>query len=226
MFSLDIVDSDAFLDMPSSTQALYFHLSMRADDDGFVGNPKKIMKICGSQDDDYKLLIAKRFIIVFEKGICVIKHWKIHNYLRKDTYKETRYLEEKKSLEIKDNKAYTEVRGRVVDGSSTQLREGKVSEDKVSIEREETPAQKMERFIIAVEEENDDWEEIVSRLPAGADVELRKFYSYWTEKNSTGKKQRWQMEKTFEVNRRLATWFSRAGTFKGQDKPKGKKIII
>jgi len=98
MFSMHIVDSDAFLDMPLSSQVLYFHLAMRADDDGFVSNPKKIMRMIGSQDDDYKVLITKRFIIPFENGICVIKHWKIHNYIRKDTYNETQYLEERSRL--------------------------------------------------------------------------------------------------------------------------------
>lgn len=134
MFSMQIVDSDAFLDMPLSSQVLYFHLAMRADDDGFVSNPKKIMRMIGSQDDDYKVLIAKRFIIPFEAGICVIKHWKIHNYIRKDTYNETRYLEEKQTLIEKDNGSYTE-RGRVVDESSPQVRLGKVRLGKVSIEK-------------------------------------------------------------------------------------------
>jgi hypothetical protein len=126
MFSMDIVDSDAFLDMSISAQCLYFHLSMRADDDGFVSNPKKIMRMCGGNDDDYKMLLAKRFLIMFESGVCVIKHWKIHNYIRKDTYNQTRYIEEKSRLFIKDNGAYTD-RHRPVDGSSTQVRLGKVS---------------------------------------------------------------------------------------------------
>ena len=82
MFSKTIIDSDAFLDMPLSTQSLYFHLSMRADDDGFINNPKKIQRMIGCADDDLKLLIAKNFIIPFESGIVVIKHWKIHNYIR------------------------------------------------------------------------------------------------------------------------------------------------
>ena len=84
MFSKLIIDSDMFLDMPLSTQALYFHLSMRADDDGFVNNPKKIQRMIGCNDDDLKVLITKKFIIPFESGICVIKHWKIHNYIRND----------------------------------------------------------------------------------------------------------------------------------------------
>jgi hypothetical protein len=107
MFAKTIIDSDAFLDMPLSTQALYFHLSMRADDDGFINNPKKIQRMIGCCDDDLKLLLAKNFIFAFESGVVVIKHWKIHNYIQKDRYKATVYQEEKAMLEEKDNKAYT-----------------------------------------------------------------------------------------------------------------------
>ena len=108
MFAKTIVDSDAFLDMPLSAQALYFHLSMRADDDGFVNNPKKIQRMIGASDDDCKLLIIKRFILTFESGVVVIKHWRIHNYIQKDRYKETLYQEEKAQLELTDKNAYTE----------------------------------------------------------------------------------------------------------------------
>ena len=108
MFAKTIIDSDAFLDMPLSAQALYFHLSMRADDDGFINNPKKIQRMVGASDDDCKLLIMKRFIITFDSGVIVIKHWKIHNYIRNDRYKPTIYEEEKAMLTEKENKAYTE----------------------------------------------------------------------------------------------------------------------
>ena len=107
MFAKTIIDSDAFLDMPLTTQSLYFHLSMRADDDGFINNPKKIQKMIGASDDDLKLLIAKSFLIPFESGIVVIKHWKIHNYIQSDRYKATVYTEEKERLKIKENKAYS-----------------------------------------------------------------------------------------------------------------------
>ncbi len=107
MFAKTIIDSDAFLDMPLSTQSLYFHLSMRADDDGFINNPRKIQRMIGGSDDDLKLLIAKNFIIPFESGIVVIKHWKIHNYIRGDRKKETVYHEEMALLDSKDNGAYT-----------------------------------------------------------------------------------------------------------------------
>ena len=107
MFTKKITESDAFLDMPSSTQMLYFHFSMNADDDGFVNNPKKIQKMCGASDDDFKLLIVKSFIILFDSGIIVIKHWKMHNYIQADRYRPTDYVEEKSMLGIKSNKAYT-----------------------------------------------------------------------------------------------------------------------
>lgn len=108
MFSKQIIDSDAFLDMPLSTQALYFHLSMRADDDGFVDNPKKIQRVIGASADDLKLLMAKRYILAFESGVIVIKHWRMHNTLRQDRYKPTVYQEEMSTLVVKGNKSYTE----------------------------------------------------------------------------------------------------------------------
>ena len=107
MFAKTIIDSDAFLEMPLSAQALYFHLGMRADDDGFVNSPKRIMRLVSCSEDDMKLLIAKNFLIPFESGVVVIKHWKIHNYIRSDRYKSTTYTEEKNLLETKENNAYT-----------------------------------------------------------------------------------------------------------------------
>ena len=107
MFRLDVLETDAFMDMPLTTQALYFHLSLRADDDGFVGNPKRITKNIGAGEDDLKLLIAKRFVLVFDDGVIVIKHWRLHNSLSGNRYHETKYLEDKALLTIKDNGAYT-----------------------------------------------------------------------------------------------------------------------
>ncbi len=108
MFSLKVVDTDAFLDMPQSSQLLYFHLAMRGDDDGFVANHKKIMRMLNINEDDYKILVLKRFIIPFESGVCVIKHWRIHNYLQNDRYVVTQYIREKNLLVIdKNTKKYT-----------------------------------------------------------------------------------------------------------------------
>lgn len=115
MFTMKIVDTDAFLDMPLSTQCLYFHLNMRADDDGFIGNPKRIEKIIGANDDDLKLLIAKRFVILFDDGVIVIKHWRMHNTLSRDRYIETSYTDEKKKLLLKDNGSYSLTNGNSID---------------------------------------------------------------------------------------------------------------
>lgn len=140
MFAKTIIDSDSFLDMPLSTQCLYFHLGMRADDDGFINNPKKIQRMTGCGDDDLKLLIAKQFIMPFESGVVVIRHWKVHNYIRSDRYKETMYQEEKAMLETAKNKEY--VLGipsgipndnQVVYQMDTQVRLGKVRLGKDSI---------------------------------------------------------------------------------------------
>lgn len=106
MFAKTIIDSDAFLDMPQSTQLLYFHLSMRADDDGFINKPKAIMSFTGCKDDDLRILTAKKFIIPFPTGIIVIKHWKAHNYIKPDRYVETKYKDEKSMLELDENKEY------------------------------------------------------------------------------------------------------------------------
>lgn len=107
MFAKTIVLSDAFLDMPLSTRCLYFTLGMLADDDGFINSPKSIMRQCGASDDDLKMLIAKKYVLAFESGIIVIKHWRINNYLRSDRYKETPYQEELSQLEITKNGSYT-----------------------------------------------------------------------------------------------------------------------
>lgn len=108
MFSKAITDTDAFLEMPLSTQALYFHLAMHADDEGFVSSPKRILRETKANEDDFKLLIVKRFILTFDTGIIVIKHWKIHNLIQKDRFKETTYLEEKATLALDRKNAYVE----------------------------------------------------------------------------------------------------------------------
>ena len=134
MFAKTIIDSDAFLDMPLSTQALYFHLSMRADDDGFINNAKKIQRMLGCTDDDLKILLSKNFIIPFESGVCVIKHWRIHNLIQKDRYKPTVYGELKDQLSLKNNNVYTFEEPCIQDVSKveTQVRLGKVSLGKES----------------------------------------------------------------------------------------------
>ena len=107
MFAKTIVLSDAFLDMPLSARCLYFTLGMFADDDGFVNSPKGIMRQAGCSEDDMKVLLAKKFLLAFESGVIVIKHWRINNYLRNDRYTETKYGNEKALLGTDENGAYT-----------------------------------------------------------------------------------------------------------------------
>lgn len=108
MISLNIVDSDAFIELPVAAQNLYFHLAARGDDDGFIGNIRRIANMLGAGDYEIDLLIDKRFILTFPSGVVVIKHWLIHNYIQNDRYHATKYLDEKKTLQVKDNRAYTE----------------------------------------------------------------------------------------------------------------------
>lgn len=152
MFSKSVIDSDMFLDMPLSAQALYFHLSMRADDDGFVNNPKKIQRMIGASDDDCKILVAKKFIIPFESGIIVIRHWKIHNYIQKDRYKETVYLDEKSQISTDRTGAYvSEPRPACIQPVSTldtQVRLGKdsIGNDRLGEESKGETKKKRKRF--------------------------------------------------------------------------------
>lgn len=139
MFAKTIVDSDAFLDMPLSTQALYFHLSMRADDDGFLNNANKIRRTIGASEDDLKLLILKRFVLDFDDGIIVIKHWRMNNYLRSDRYKPTVYQEEKAMLDLKENGSYSLKNDVGIPNGyqrETQYSIGKDSIDKVSVDKD------------------------------------------------------------------------------------------
>ena len=135
MFAKTIIDSDAFLDMPLSSQLLYFHLSMRADDEGFINKPKTIMRMVGAKDDDMNVLIIKKFIIPFESGVVVIKHWRIHNYLQNDRLTETKYKDEKSLLEFDNNKAYRLIKDECIQNTGEcypQVSIGKVSIDKIN----------------------------------------------------------------------------------------------
>ena len=133
MFAKTIVLSDAFLDMPMSARCLYFTLGMLADDDGFINAPRSIMRQCGASDDDLKLLLAKKFVLAFESGVIVIKHWRMNNYLQKDRYTETKYKDEKALLFLDENNAYTTNETMYTQSMYTQDRLGKVSIGKDSI---------------------------------------------------------------------------------------------
>lgn len=127
MFAKTIIDSDAFLDMPVTARLLYYDLSMRADDDGFINSPKKIQRMIGASDDDLRILITRQFIIPFESGVVVIRHWRLHNYIQKDRYKPTVYVEEKAKLSISDSNVYNMDTECIQNGYSldTQVRLGK-----------------------------------------------------------------------------------------------------
>jgi len=116
MVSKKIIDTDLFLDMPTSSRLLYYDFLLRADDEGFINSPKKITRMIGASEDDFKLLILKKFIIPFESGICVIKDWKIHNYIRSDRFKETVYIDEKALLELDSRGSYNLKNNNVIPG--------------------------------------------------------------------------------------------------------------
>lgn len=164
MFAKTIIDSDAFLDMPLSAQALYFHLSMRADDDGFINNPKKIQRMICASTDDLNLLSVKGFIIPFETGIVVIKHWKIHNVIQKDRYKETIYTEEKSRLAVTENKMYTEMETVCIQDVSSMETQDRIGKDSIGNNNIYTP--KKQTF-------SDEIQQIVDYLNAKCNTNYR-----------------------------------------------------
>lgn len=184
MFAKTIVTSDAFLDMPASARCLYFLLGMLADDDGFVNNPNSVMRQSGATIDDMKLLIAKRFVLTFESGVVVIKHWCIHNTIQKDRYKETKYLEEKAQLILDKNNGYSQDVSipdtyciQPVSKPEPQVRLGKVSvsKDKGDKECGDDVTTTRRRFTSPTLEE-------VQRycLENGYDIDAERFIDYYT----------------------------------------------
>jgi len=214
MFSKTIIDSDVFLDMPLSTQALYFHLAMRADDEGFVNNPKKIQRMIGASDDDIKILIMKRYILTFDSGIIVIKHWKIHNYIQNDRFKSTTYIEEKAQLTLDEKKSYIEFKPNVYK-MDTQDSIGKISIDKFSKE-EGSDAKQVDitsepKTIITIllndgseHEVKEDYFNQMKQLFPGVDVmtELRNM-SAWSINNPTKRKTK------SGIKRFIGNWLSK-----------------
>ena len=198
MFAKTIVLSDAFLDMPLSARCLYFTLGMLADDDGFVNSPKSIMRQAGASQDDLNLLFVKRFILNFDSGVIVIKHWRIHNYIRSDRYKESKYIEEKSTLEIDQNGAYTEryTNGipdvtQVVSTLDTQVRLGKVSLGKASVgeDNEEAAPPKPTRHKYGLYENvlltDEDYQKLKEEFPHDYSDRIERLSEYIA---STGKK--------------------------------------
>lgn len=173
MFSKKITDTDIFLDLPASTQNLYFHLNMHADDDGFLGNVKTIKRMVGASDDDLKLLAAKQLILVFEDGVTVIRDWRVHNYIQKDRYRSTIYTDHKRELEVNENQQYQRIEAmdakciQNVSSVDTQVRLGK---DRLEIGKDR---------------------DIYTSSPAKADDHLfESFEAIWKEyPNKAGKKE-------------------------------------
>lgn len=176
MFAKAIIDSDAFIDMPISARLLYYDLAMRADDDGFVNSPKKIMRMIGATNDDMNILLMRRFVIAFESGVVVIKHWRIHNYIQKDRYKPTKYEEERAKLTVKENGAYTLDTPCIqsVSTSDTQVRLGKVSQGKSKSRVNKFTPPTLEQ-IKEYAREN------------GLNVDCDKFYTYFTTPDDSGR---------------------------------------
>lgn len=153
MFTKKVTESDAFLEMPLSSQCLYFHLNMYADDDGFVNSPRKVMKMIGASEDDIKILITKNFILVFESGVIVIKHWRMHNTLQNDRYHPTDYQEEFAQIGLKSNKSYTwKQNGNILETELNVTKQNITREIYIDLERMKEiglteDAEKLERFI-------------------------------------------------------------------------------
>ena len=188
MFNVDIVGSDAFLDLPHAAQALYFQLGMRADDDGFVGNPKTIQRIAGTKASDLELLVKKRFLLQFPSGVVVIKHWKINNQIQKDRYTPTVYTEEYQSLYIKDNKSYTEMDKGCIQSVSemdTQISIDKNRLDKNSREGEKHAHGFFENVLLTDDElqklaaEIPNYEEYIEKLSHYIESNGKKYKSHY-----------------------------------------------
>ncbi len=171
MFAKTIVLSDAFLDMPLGARCLYMTMSMLADDDGFVNSPKSVIRQTGATEDDLKVLIAKKFIIPFDNGVIVIKHWRINNYLRNDRYQPTAYVDQKNQLRLDENNAYTTKECAVGIPSMGIPSIGEVSKEKVSKES-------VRRFTPPTLEEVQAY--IVER---GSSVDAKRFFDYYNEGN-------------------------------------------
>lgn len=198
MFSLKVIDTDLFLDMSPTAQNLYFHLGMRADDDGFVSNPKKIMKIVSAPDDDMKVLIAKGFIIqMATNGVSIITHWKINNLIKTDRYTETIYKEEKSKLIDKDGKygfLYKEIKNgsKMVPEVEPQVRLGKVRLGKN----------------IPVADATWSFEEELEKLRTGRRKDFRIIALYW-------KKKKWIFINQEQFNSALTRELKACKTLKG-----------
>ena len=208
MFDKTITNSDDFLDMPDSSQNLYFHLSMNADDDGFVNNWKSIMRMTGHKEDDLKVLIAKQFIIPFDSGVIVIKHWRINNYLRNDRYVETKFKDEKRKLSLDHNLVY-QMDTTGIPGGIHSI--DKNSIDKNSIKKEIYKERKLKKPTI---------EEIKKYCDErNNDIDPKKFFDYYEvndwKDNKGNKVKNWKQKlitwekRTYKTKEDVPSWFDK-----------------
>jgi len=194
MFDKAIIDTDKFMDMPLSAKALYFLLGMEADDEGFVSY-KKVMRIHGGNDDDIKVLIAKCLIIMFESRVVVITDWKKNNWLDSRRIKPTEYTAERELLALDKDNSY------LLSNGLARVEESSIEEN--SIEEKRNPTEDF--FTLKDNSALDDFKGKFDEQLLKSEVQ--RFILYWTEKSPNGKKQKWEMQKTFDVKRRLVTWF-------------------
>ena len=217
MFAKTIVLSDAFLDMPLSARCLYFTLGMFADDDGFVNSPKGIMRQAGCSEDDMKVLLAKKFLLAFESGVIVIKHWRINNYLRNDRYVPTKYIDEKAMLSEDENNAYTLSKPVGIPSNGIPSI-GKDSLGKVS---QDSGQKRSSRFTPPTLEEVKAY-----ASEAQLHVDPERFYRYFTTPNDKG--ETWVDSKGNKVKnwkQKMLTWDKTDSTIKtavAQEKPRKK----
>ncbi len=212
MFDRAIIETEKFLNISLGAKAIYFLLGMEADDEGFV-SPNRVLRLYGGEAGDIKNLIDTGLIIPFKSGVVVITDWNSNNWLDQRRIKPTQHQEEKKMLGLTDNKKY------VLSNGSASIEEYRVEQNRIG-EREQTPAQITKEFFL----KGNSYKEYLQTF-SGNGVsqetlmrEFDKFILYWTELNSTGTKQRWQKETTFEVKRRLVTWLGRIDKFSGNNK--------
>lgn len=245
MFSKDITSSSDFLMMSQSAQNLYFHIGMNADDDGFC-EIFTVMRMTESKPDDLSILHSKGFVFVYDSRICIVKDWHTNNQIRKDRYKQSIHLENAKFRElyvtimadkIQEIPLYKELLSEWQPSDNqmaTQYSIGKDSIGKYSTVKdisylgqkkvEQTPSSIARKFF----DEQEMREQVIQRFKEkGMDeefvrVEIDKFVLYWTEPTKSGKKQLWETKKTFEVRRRIVTWFNNSKQINNYSKPKGK----
>lgn len=225
MFDKAIIDTDRFMDLPMTAKAIYFLLGMEADDEGFVSY-KKVMRIHGGQEDDINVLAVKNFIIKFPSGVIVITEWAKNNWLDNRRIRQTEYKKEREMLVLTEDKKYV-LSNRLASIEENRIEENRIEENRERVETKVSPKNSFdslenekEAIITAITEKTGLAENIVKN-------EIDKFISYWTESNQKGK-QRWQMEKVFDIKRRLGTWFSNFNKYNkkhfGDNLPKVIKI--